>query len=133
MSCIRLNTTFKKWDLQVTFFAIYKVHTYAKHLMSATCRMHSRCELIKPATSVYIVREQLICHQPVMHMLAHSVFPICVVRALLHTHVFFKFKLNCIASVYNYFNHLANTAGFQDTFFPNSTDITIPLYRGWVR
>ena len=52
---------------------------------SATCRVHSCCELIKPATSVYIVCEQLICHQPVLCTLALSKdFPIHVAHALFH-------------------------------------------------
>ena len=60
---------------------------------SNTCRVPSCCELIKPTISVYIVREQLICHQPVMRMLAHSEdFPIHVVHALFHTQAFFKFN-----------------------------------------
>ena len=48
------------------------------------------------AMSVYIAREQFIRHQPVMCMLAHSKdFCTRVVHALLHTHVFVKFKLSC--------------------------------------
>ena len=73
------SAIFKKWELQVPFPASYKVHTYA------TCRVHSCYELIKHATSVYIVREQLRCHQPLVHVLARS--PIRVVRALFHTRV----------------------------------------------
>ena len=90
--------SFKKRDLQVIFPAIFKVRTYVQYVTaciytSAMCRVHSCCDLIKPATSVYIVREQLIHHQSVVHMLARSKdFPIRVVRALFHTRVFFKFK-----------------------------------------
>ena len=40
------------------------------------------CTHIMSATSVYIVREQLRHHQPIMHTLACSEsFPICVVHA----------------------------------------------------
>ena len=81
------STIFKKCDLQVTFPASYKVRTHT----CTKCRVHSRYELIKHATSVYIVREQLRRHQPLVHMLARSkYFPIRVVRALFHTRVFFK-------------------------------------------
>ena len=58
---------------------------------SATCQVHSCCELIKLATSVYIVCGQLRHHQPLVHMLARSKdFPIDVVHALVisHTSVF---------------------------------------------
>ena len=48
------------------------------------------------ATSVYIAREQFIRNQSVVCMLARSEdFCTRVVRALLHTHVFVKFKLSC--------------------------------------
>ena len=48
------------------------------------------------ATSVYIAREQFLCHQTVERMQARSEdFHIRVVRALLHTRVFMKFKLSC--------------------------------------
>ena len=71
--------------------------------------MHLHCGLIKPATSVYIVREQLISHQPVMRMLACSKdFPIRVVCILFHTRVFFKFKSSCtVAYFHGWFYHLA--------------------------
>ena len=50
--------------------------------------MHSCYELIKHATSVYIIREELRRHQPLVHTLACSeYFPIRVVRALFHTRV----------------------------------------------
>ena len=46
--------------------------------------------------SVYIVHNQLRRHQPLVDMLARSkYFPICVVHALFHTRVFFKFKMSC--------------------------------------
>ena len=86
------STIFKKWDLQVTFPASYKVRTYVTACIHtcATCQVHSRYELIKHAMSVYIVREQLRHHQPLVHTLACSeYFPIRVVRALFHTQVFF--------------------------------------------
>ena len=48
------------------------------------------------ATSVYIAREQFIRHQTVERTQARSEdFHICVVRALLHTRVFVKFKSSC--------------------------------------
>ena len=48
------------------------------------------------ATSVYIARKQFIRHQPVVCTLARSEdFCTCVVRVLLHTRVFVKFKLSC--------------------------------------
>ena len=48
------------------------------------------------ATSVYIAREQFIRHQTVERTQACSEdFHIRVVRALLHTRVFMKFKLSC--------------------------------------
>ena len=66
------------------------------HYASATYQVYLRCKLIKPAMSVYIVREQLIRHQPVVHMLARNEdYPIRVVRALFYTQVFFKFKSSC--------------------------------------
>ena len=47
------------------------------------------------ATSVYISCEQFIRHQTVEHTQARSEdFHTRVVRALLHTHVFMKFKLS---------------------------------------
>ena len=47
-------------------------------------------------TSVYIAREQFIRHQTVERTQARSEdFHTCAVRALLHTHVFMKFKLSC--------------------------------------
>ena len=52
------------------------------------------------ATSVYIAREQFIRHQPVMCTLACSEdFCTCIVRALLHKHVFVKFKSSCTAGL----------------------------------
>ena len=46
--------------------------------------------------SVYIAREQFICHQPVVCTRTRSEdFCTRVVRALLHTCVFVKFKLSC--------------------------------------
>ena len=46
--------------------------------------------------SVYIAREQFIRHQTVERTQARSEdFHIRVVRALLHTRVFMKFKLSC--------------------------------------
>ena len=48
------------------------------------------------ATSVYIAREQFIRHQTVERMQAHSEdFHTHLVHALLHTHVFMKFKSSC--------------------------------------
>ena len=48
------------------------------------------------ATSVYIAREQFLRHQTVERTQARSEdFHIRVVRALLHTRVFMKFKLSC--------------------------------------
>ena len=45
---------------------------------------------------VFILFASNLCHQPVMCMLAHSKdFCTRVVRALLHTRVFVKFKLSC--------------------------------------
>ena len=46
--------------------------------------------------SVYIAHEQFIRHQAVERTQARSVdFHTRVVRALLHTHVFMKFKSSC--------------------------------------
>ena len=48
------------------------------------------------AMNIYIAREQFIRHQPVVCMLARSEdFCTRVVHALLHTHVFVKFKSSC--------------------------------------
>ena len=48
------------------------------------------------ATSIYIAHEQFIRHQTVEHTQTRSEdFHTRVVRALLHTRVFMKFKLNC--------------------------------------
>ena len=52
------------------------------------------------ATSVYIAREQFIRHQTVERTQAHSEdFHIRVVHALLHMHVFMKFKLSCTVAI----------------------------------
>ena len=94
----RRSTIFKKWDLQVTFPASYKVHTYVTSCIHTctTCRVHSHYELIKHAMSVSIVREHLRRYQPLVQMLARSkYFPIRVVHALFHMYVFFEFKLSC--------------------------------------
>ena len=54
------------------------------------------------ATSVYIAREQFLRHQTVERTQARSEdFHIRVVRALLHTRVFMKFKLSCTVYVYH--------------------------------
>lgn len=75
--------------------AIYKVHKYVTACIytCTTCQVHSCCKLFKPATSVYIVHEQLIHHQPVRTYVRSKDFPICVVHALFHTQAFFKFKI----------------------------------------
>ena len=53
------------------------------------------------AASVYIAREQFICHQTVERTQAHSEdFHTRVVRALLHMRVFMKFKSSCTAYTY---------------------------------
>ena len=53
------------------------------------------------ATSVYIACEQFLRHQTVERTQARSeVFHIRVVRALLHTRVFMKFKLSCTVHMY---------------------------------
>ena len=53
------------------------------------------------AMSVYIAREQFIRHQPVVCTWACSEdFCTRVVRALLHTRVFVKFKLSCTVVSY---------------------------------
>ena len=53
------------------------------------------------AMSVYIAREQFIRHQTVECMQARSEdFHTRVVRALLHTCVFMKFKLSCTIAMY---------------------------------
>ena len=50
-------------------------------------------------TGVYIAREQFIHHQTVERTQARREdFHTCVVRALLHTHVFMKFKSSCTVS-----------------------------------
>ena len=51
----RRSTIFKKWDLQVTFPAIYKVHTYVTVcIYTCICHVSSALTLqVKPATSVY--------------------------------------------------------------------------------
>ena len=55
------------------------------------------------ATSVYVAREPFIRHQPVMCMQARSEdFCPRVVRALLHMHMFVKFKSSCTV-VYSIF------------------------------
>ena len=55
------------------------------------------------ATSVYIAREQFLRHQTVERTQARSEdFHIRVVRALLHTRVFMKFKLSCTVCIYKY-------------------------------
>ena len=54
------------------------------------------------ATSIYIAREQFLRHQTVERTQARSEdFHIRVVRALLHTRVFMKFKLSCTVVTYN--------------------------------
>ena len=64
------------------------------------CPVHSYCELIKPATSVYIVQEQFKRHRPVVHTLVYVAKISHVVRALFDTRVFFKFKSRCTVSKY---------------------------------
>ena len=52
------------------------------------------------ATSVYIARKQFIRHQAVEHTQAYNEdFHTHVVRALLHTCVFMKFKLSCTVAL----------------------------------
>ena len=94
---IACSTIFKKWGLQVTFPVSYNLHTYVTACIHTctTCRVHSHYKLIKHATSVYIICEQLRCHQLLVHTLACSEYPIRVVRALFHTRVLFKFKSSC--------------------------------------
>ena len=66
------------------------IHTYA------TYQVYSRYELIKTATSVYIVHKQLRHHQPLVYTPARSeYFPVRLVPALFHTQVFLKFKSSC--------------------------------------
>ena len=61
------------------------------------------------ATSVYIAREQFIRHQTVERAQAHSEdFHTRIVRALLHTRVFMKFKSSCtVFIVYLFINYCA--------------------------
>ena len=55
------------------------------------------------ASSVYTAREQFIHHQTVERPQARSEdFHTCVVRALLHTRVFMKFKSSCTVVVVIY-------------------------------
>ena len=55
------------------------------------------------ATSVYIAHEQFIHHQTVERMQARSEdFHTHVVRALLHTRVFMKFKSSCTVYAQQY-------------------------------
>ena len=92
MACRWCST---KWNLQLR--NSYKVHTYVTACIHscATCQVYSRCEFIKPTTSVYIVCKQL-RRQPVVHMLACSeYFAVHVVPVLFHTQVFLKFKSSC--------------------------------------
>ena len=50
--------------------------------------------------SVYIAREQFICHQTVQCTQARNEdFHTRVVHALLHTHVFIKFKSSCTVAI----------------------------------
>ena len=52
--------------------------------------------------SVYVAREQFIRHQTVKRTQARSEdFHIHVVRALLHTRVFMKFKLSCAVYIHS--------------------------------
>ena len=52
------------------------------------------------ATSVYIAHVRFIRHQTVERMQARREdFHTHVVRALLHTHVFMKFKLSCTVGI----------------------------------
>ena len=54
------------------------------------------------ATSVFIARKQFIRHQTVEHTQARSEdFHTRVVHALLHTHVFMKFKSSCTVNYYS--------------------------------
>ena len=60
------------------------------------------------ATSVYITREQFIRHQTVERTQARSEdFHTRVVRALLHTHVFIKFKSSC--TIADYLNFISES------------------------
>ena len=63
------------------------------------------------ATSVYIARKQFIRHQTVERTQARSEdFHTRVVRALLHTRVFMKFKSSCTVSrdkaMHTHCNHM---------------------------
>ena len=63
------------------------------------------------ATSVYIAREQFLRHQTVERTQARSEdFHIRVVRALLHTRVFVKFKLSCTVYTCLVVSSLLNTS-----------------------
>ena len=108
MTCSQCSTIVKKWDLRITFPAIYKVHTYIRNNLyiymyhaSTACQVHSCCELIKPTMSVYIVREQLISHQPVVHTIAQSKDSnLCSMCALCISHMsVLQGELYCISYV----------------------------------
>ena len=89
-------------------FIMHTLHT------NNMCQVYSHYELIKPAVSIYIVHEQLRRYQPVVHLLACSEdFPICVVHALFHTSVFFKFKSSCTIVTFRYLDALAVYAWYK--------------------
>ena len=59
------------------------------------CHMSSAL-MLQVTTSVYIVCEQLRCHQPLVYMLARSKhFPVHVVCLLFRVTSFLKLKLSC--------------------------------------
>ena len=77
------------------------------------------------AMSIYIAREQFLHHQTVERTQARSEdFHIRVVRALLHTHVFMKFKSSC--TVYNQLDYC--TFDIRSNFFGKVTHFLPSLH-----
>ena len=92
------STIFKKWDLQVTFPASYKAHTYITACIHTCtmCQVHSRYKLIKHATSVYVYCPQAIemSSTSSIHASSQRIYSYSY-SACTHTQIFFKCKSSC--------------------------------------
>ena len=94
---MRISAIFKKWDLLVTLEGKYVCNSFIYTNISRAPRVECTHVASKLCTQrVFILLASNLCHQPVVCMLGSSKdFCTCVVHALLHTHVFVKFKSSC--------------------------------------
>ena len=102
MARMRISTFFKKWDLLVTLEGKYVCNGFIYTNISRAPRVECTHVASKfwHTMSVYIAHEQFIRHQPVVCTRARiKDFCTRVVRVLLYTHVFVKFKSSCTVGV----------------------------------